>query len=210
MAKKRQGRRGKHSPPVVGLVGGVASGKSAVAAQFALLGCAVVDADRLAREHLREPAVRQALAERFGEKILDASGQVDREALGRLVFSDPETLEALNSLTHEELCKRTRRAVADARRRPVPAVVLDAPLLLEKGLDTLCDYVVYIEVPEETREARARAQRGWEVGEVARREGAQVSLKVKRQRADYVIENRLSPEHTLEQIRSLLSRIAKP
>ena len=197
-------------PPVLGLVGGIASGKSSVAAQFASLGCAVVDADRLAREYLAEPAVRRKIAERFGRKILDASGEVDREALARLVFSDPGAMEALNSLTHPELCERTRRALQVARRRSVPAVVLDAPLLLEKGLDTLCDYVLYLHVPDEVRTARAHVQRGWDGSEVARREDSQISLKTKRQRADYIIDNSLSPEHTLEQVRTLLACITKP
>jgi len=208
-AAKAKTARG-HTPPVLGLVGGIGSGKSLLADQFASLGCAVVDADRLARRYLREPAVRRALAKRFGKKILDASGRVDREALGRLVFSDRKALEALNSLTHPELCKRTRRAVQAARRRRVPAVVLDAPLLLEKGLDTLCDHVVYINVPKQVRLARVRVERGWGPGEVARREGAQVSLKTKRQRADYVIDNSLSPKHALKQVRILLARIGKP
>ena len=202
--------RTPHSlPPVIGLVGGVASGKSFVAAQFAKLGCAVVDADRLTDDLLRDPATRQALGKRFGKEIFSSSGEVDRGRLADKVFADREALEALNSLMHPELCARIRRALHAARRLDVPAVILDAALILEKRLDRLCDYVVYIKASAEVRRTRAQESRGWPPAEVARREAAQVSLKAKRQRADYIVENNTSPEHTQEQIRRILARVGK-
>jgi len=200
--------RTPHSlPSVLGLVGGIASGKSFVASLFAQLGCAVVDADRLTDDLLREPATRRALGKRFGKEIFTPSGEVDRGRLADKVFADREALEALNSLMHPELCARIRRALQAARRQDVPAVILDAPLILEKGLDRLCDFVVYIRASAEVRRTRAQESRGWPPAEVARREAAQVSLKAKRERADYVIDNTTSPEHTLEQIRRILARI---
>jgi dephospho-CoA kinase len=194
-------------PPVLGLVGGIASGKSFVASLFAQLGCAVVDADRLTGDLLREPATRQALGKRFGKEIFSPSGEVDRRRLADKAFADGEALESLNSIMHPELCERTRRALDAARLQSVPAVILDAPLLLEKGLDTLCDRVVYIEASEEVRRTRAKQSRDWRPAEVARREAVQVSLKAKRERADYIVDNDTSPEHTLEQIRRILARV---
>jgi len=194
---------------VVSLVGGIASGKSFVASLFAQLGCAVVDADRLTGDLLEDPATRHALRQRFGEKIFTASGEVDRGRLADKAFADREALEALNSIMHPELCARIRRALHAARRQDVPAVILDAPLVLEKGLDTLSDFVVYIEASEEVRRTRAQENRGWPPAEVARREAAQVSLKAKRERADYIVENNTSPEHTQEQIRRILARVGK-
>jgi dephospho-CoA kinase len=111
---------------------------------------------------------------------------------------------------HPELCRRTRCDIDAARLQSVPAVILDAPLILEKGLDTLSDFVVYIEASEEVRRTRAQESRGWPPAEVARREAAQVSLKAKRERADYIVDNNTLPEHTLEQIRRILSRIRNP
>ncbi|MGB2755132.1 MAG: dephospho-CoA kinase [Phycisphaerae bacterium] len=207
------GRRGDRNPkspsrpPVLGLVGGIASGKSFVASLFAQLGCAVVDADRLTGDLLRDSATRQALGKRFGDEIFSPSGEVDRRRLADKAFADREALESLNSIMHPELCQRTREALDAARRRDVPAVILDAPLILEKGLDTLSDFVVYIEVSEEVRRTRAQESRGWPPAEVARREAAQVSLKAKRERADYIVDNNTSPEHTLEQIRRILARV---
>jgi len=210
MANPKSQIRNPKCRPVIGLVGGIGSGKSTVAAQFARLGCAVVDADRMGHALLAEPAIRGALVARFGGKILGADGRIDRRLLGQEAFASPEHLEALNSVVHPALWPRVRRAILDARRRAdVRAVVVDAALLLEKGLDTLCDRVVYLHAPKEVRRARIASSRGWRPSEVARREAMQISLKAKRQRADYTVDNRSSPEHTLEQVRTILSRLLK-
>ena len=197
------------SPPVIGLLGGVAAGKSLVAEQFAKMGCEVVDADRIAHELLREPQVRRAVRDRFGDGVLDASGEVDRRLLAARAFANREDLEALEAIIHPETCRRAEKAVAEARRKAVPAVILDAPLILEKGLDRLCDYMVYVSAPAKVRRSRAGQARGWDPSETARREATQVSLKTKQNRADYTVDNSTSPEHTFEQIRTILSQIAK-
>ena len=195
--------------PVIGLMGGIGAGKSLVAAQLAAMGCDVVDADRIGHDLLDEEGIRRAIRERFGPEVFDAAGQVDRRRLGDRVFADPLDREALEEIVHPELWRRVRKAVAAGRQGEAPAVVLDAALLLEKGLDRWCDVMVYIEASEETRRSRAARSRGWDASEVARREGTQVSLKTKQERADYTIDNESSPEHTFEQVREVLSRIVK-
>ena len=208
MTVPRSAFRAPRSPrPVIGLLGGIGAGKSLVAAQFEKFGCAVVDADRLGHELLKRPAIRQALVTQFGQDILDQSGDVDRRRLADSAFAKPENLRAMEAIVHPELWRRVAQAVEAARRTDVPAVVLDAALILEKGLDRLCDSLVYIEAPAEVRRARTRQSRGWDASETARREAVQVSLKVKRHRADYIVENRTSPEHTLEQVRTILSHM---
>ncbi|MCX5682641.1 MAG: dephospho-CoA kinase [Planctomycetota bacterium] len=199
----------KKLPPIIGLLGGVASGKSSVAAQFAKLGCEVVDADRIAHELLLEPKVRRAVRERFGPTVMTRTGMINRLRLGERVFSHPQDLEALEAILHPETCRRAEKALAAARRKAVPAVILDAPLILEKGLDRLCDFLVYIRAPEQVRRSRAGQTRGWNPSEVARREATQVSLKTKQNRADYTIDNSTSPEHAFEQIQTILSQLAK-
>ena len=196
-------------PPVIGLLGGVAAGKSLVAGQFARLGCAVVDADRIAHELLGEPQIRQAIRERFGDGVLTPSGEVDRRLLGEKAFADRESLESLEAVLHPETCRRAEEAVAAARKCTAAAVILDAPLILEKGLDRLCDYLVYIGAPEHVRQSRAGRTRGWGPSEIARREATQVSLKAKQNRADYTVDNSTSPEHAFEQVQTILSQIAK-
>ncbi len=208
MIPKSKIQNPKSEVPVVGLVGGIASGKTFVARQFASLGCEVVDADAIVHDLLGEEAIREEIRETLGEEALDASGRVDRERLGRTVFADPEKRERLEGIVHPPTIERIREAVEAARRRPeAPAVVLDAPLILEKGLDRLCDRIVYIEAEEGVRQARARERRGWDASELARRERTQLPLKSKRARADYVIENRTTPERTLDQVRTTLSRV---
>jgi len=195
--------------PVIGLMGGIGAGKSLVAAQLAAMGCAVVDADRIGHDLLDEEGIRRAIRERFGPEVFDAAGRVDRGRLGERVFASGEDREALERIVHPELWRRVQEAVEAGRRREVPAVVLDAALVMEKGLDRWCDVVVYIKASEETRRSRASRSRGWDASEVARREGTQVSLKTKQERADYTIDNESSPEHTFEQVREILSRIVK-
>ncbi len=196
---------GRPPPPVLGLVGGVGSGKSTVARMFADEGCSVVDADRLGHEVLAEPEVREAVREAFGPAALDAAGAVDREAVGRRVFRDPDARAALERIVHPRILARLDAALAEARARPGgPAVVLDAALLLEKGLDNRCDRIVYIEAEDAQRQARAGGSRGWGPLEVSRRERAQLPLKTKRARADTCIDNRSTPDHTRDQVRHLL------
>ena len=192
--------------PVIGLVGGVGSGKSLVASQLAQLGCEVVDADRIGHALLGEPAIREAVRRRFGDGVFDEKGEVDRRRLGQVVFGDAQGLKDLEAILQPELTRRVRGAVLEARGGGARAVVFDAPLILEKGLDTLCDIVVYVEAPSEVRQSRARQARGWDPSEVARREASQISLKTKRERADYIVDNSASPEHTFEQIRAILTR----
>jgi len=204
---KSEIRNPKSVRPVIGLLGGVGAGKSLVASQFAQLGCEVVDADRIAHAVLGEEAVKQAVRERFGEGVFGPGGEVDRERLGERVFDRPDDREALERIVHPQVCRRLRRAVETARAGDAPAVVLDAPLILEKGLDNLCDLMVYIRVPAEVRENRVGGARGWDPSEVARREASQVSLKTKQDRADYIVDNSASPEHTFEQIRRIFSRV---
>jgi dephospho-CoA kinase len=199
----------KSPRPVIGLLGGVAAGKSLVAAGFAELGCAVVDADRMAHELLAEPAIRQALVKRFGPDILGASGEIDRRQLGRKAFAGREAVAALDAILAPVLWPRVTQAVEAARRTAAPAVVLDAALILEKGLDRVCDALVYIQAPPEARRARAQAARGWDPSETARREAVQVSLKVKQDRSDYTLDNSASPDHTIEQVRAILAQLAK-
>ena len=196
--------------PVIGLLGGVAAGKSQVAAQFAELGCAVIDADAIGHELLRDSGVRRALQKQFGGDILDPAGEIDRRRLAAKAFAGPEGVAALDAIMAPVLWPRVIAAVEAARQRPdAAAVVLDAALILEKGLDKLCDALVYIQAPPEVRQARAQSARGWNPSETARREAVQVSLKVKQNRADYIVDNGTSPEHTSEQVHAILLRMMK-
>jgi dephospho-CoA kinase len=183
-------------PLVIGLLGGIASGKSSAARVLSEQGAALLDADEEARAALADPAIRDALADRHGRTILAADGSIDRAALARAVFGRPEHLSHLEALVHPVVRERLGRRVDElVLRRDLPAVVLDVPLLLEEAdagkrpLAARCDLLLFVESPAPERRRRAMARRGWDGDELARREAHQLAPEEKRQRADVVIRN---------------------
>ena len=177
---------------VIGLTGGIASGKSAVAAALARRGAVVFDADRMGHRVLEEPEVREQLLARWGREILAPDGQIARPAVAARVFGD--TPAAANELQFLEqtLHPRIRAAIeAEIRILPddaVPAVVIDAPLLIESGWNAVCQAILYVDAPREIRLQRAKG-RGWSAEEFSRREAAQMPIEEKRRRSTYVIYN---------------------
>jgi dephospho-CoA kinase len=189
---------------VIGIIGGVACGKSFVAEQFRSLGAEVINADRIGHEVLRESDVRAALVQRWGDKVLDADGQVSRSAIGQRVFSgkldERGNLEFLESLVHPKIGQRIgARIEALSRDDPGKSVVVDAALLMEADWAHFCDKVVFVDAPVEQRLGRAK-QRGWSDSEFSAREAAQGNLEMKRKQADWVMDNSGSAEHTFAQV----------
>ena len=191
---------------LIGLVGGIASGKSLVAQQFHSLGAEVLDADRVGHEVLRLPEISRAIRGHFGEQVFDATGQVDRKALGRIVFGPPpdgpRQLALLESITHPEIRRRLRIQVEELAERGMPLVVLDAPVLLKAGWDQMCDALVFVDSPRDLRLSRA-IERGWTPQEFAAREAAQESVEEKRRRAEFVVDNSADLGYTLGQVERL-------
>jgi dephospho-CoA kinase len=174
----------------IGLIGGVASGKSEVARLFQACGAAILDADRVGHEILREPDVIAALTKRWGTGILDASGQISRSAVAAIVFAPGNEAERqfLNQVSHPKIAARLSDQLSELSAEHCPAAILDAALLLEAGWDSLCDEIVFVDVPREVRLARARA-RNWDAAELARRERTQLPLAEKRLRATILLDN---------------------
>ena len=196
------------SKPVIGLLGAPGSGKSTIARQFASLGCAVIDADQLAREALDDPEVRAELVRWWGEGVLTPEGQVDRKAVAGIVFAEEGELRKLESLVHPRV--NARRAALHERYQRDPAIraiVEDCPLLLEMNLDGICDVLVFVDVPRKVRLERVKRARGWSEQELSRREKKQFPLDIKRRRADDVIHNADGEAQSLEQVRRVLSQI---
>lgn len=192
---------------VVGLVGGIGSGKSEVARMFAAeAGARVVAADGLAHEALRQPEVREAVERRWGAGVLDESGAIDRKKLGGIVFADRSELEALEALVHPWIESRIRQEVEEARRGHCPLVVLDAAIMLEAGWSDVCDELVYVDVPREVRLGRIARQRGWTEKEVEARERAQLPLEEKARRAGHTLENTGTLEDLRRRVRTLLEQ----
>jgi len=194
--------------PVIGVVGGVGAGKSTAAAELARLGCALIDADQIGHELLADESVRRQLRKRWGGRIFDDGGCVDRKALGRIVFSDPDELAALNAVVHPRIRRRMAEQIADARaRRDVPAVVVDAAVLFEAGWNDLCTHLVFVDCPPDQRLRRVRAGRQWDEETWRQRERSQDFLDTKRQMCEDTIDGSSDVSHLVEQLRKLFHRI---
>jgi len=193
-------------PLVIGLLGGVAAGKSTVASMFAERGFTVLDADQEARRVTEDPAVVRAIGDRLGPGLA-IGGRVDRAALAALVFADAQARRTLEGIVHP-LVRERLEAGLDAALAQGRSVVLDVPLLLEGGLIARCDTCVFVAASEAVRRARARA-RGWDDAELARREAAQADLAVKRARCPHTISSDGSLEDVRGQVDALLRRLGR-
>jgi len=194
--------------PVIGIVGGVGSGKSFVARLLASLGCAVIDADELVRQAYREPQVIDAIRRWWGDDVVRADGEVDRKRIASIVFDNPAELAKLEGLLHPRVNAERARLREQYQADPdVVAIVEDTPLLLEKGLDKDCDVLVFIESSLADRQRRVAAHRGWSAEQLAGREKKQTPLDIKAQRADYVVQNHGDEATCLAHVRRVLSRI---
>lgn len=202
-------RSGGRRVPVIGLAGGIGSGKSAVARAFAALGCLVTDSDAQTRAALERDEVRRELVSWWGEGVLDGSGAIDRSRVAHIVFADAGQRARLEALLHPFARRARDEVIARAERENAPAVVIDAPLLFEAGLDAECDRVIFVETPRGTRLARVREARGWDPAEVDRREKAQLPLEEKRRRSDDILVNAGREEDLIPRVEALLSEIRK-
>lgn len=196
-------------PRVIGVLGGIASGKSAVARLAAGEHGVVIDADEEARLVLAEPSVREAIRARFGPDVIARDGGVDRERLAAIVFGSLDAKSALEAFTHPRIRDRIRAQLDAARAAGSPRIALDVPLLLENdaqhGLVAECDELWFVDAALAQRDARAVERRGWKAGEVARREALQMPLDRKRARADHVLSNHGSLSDLEAAVRRILA-----
>ena len=190
---------------VLGLLGAIGAGKSSVAAAFEALGARRIDADVLAHEALETPAAKAKLAGMFDSAIFAPDGCVDRAAVAAEVFEGEEKLKALQDIVHPEVIRRVREQIESADG----VVVLDAPLILECGIETLCDALVFVKADDHVRRQRLRDARNWTDDEIRRRERFQLPPGEKENRADYCIDNGGAAAETDAQVRDIWRRIQK-
>jgi dephospho-CoA kinase len=194
--------------PVIGIVGGIGSGKSFVANLFGELGCRVISSDEQVATAYRDPEVLATLRDWWGDDVVAADGTINRRAIAQRVFNDPQQLRRLEQLIHPMVHAARERAMSAAADDPkVKAFVWDTPLLLEAGLKDQCDAVVFVDAPLEQRQARVAQNRGWEAAELARRENSQWPLDRKRKISDYVVSNTADAGFARGQVQDVLSRI---
>ena len=190
----------------VGLTGGIASGKSTVSAMMAELGAVVIDADLLAREVVAAGTDGLAeVVEAFGPEVLTEDGELDRPAVGAIVFADPDKRKVLEQIIHPRV--RARGAEIEAAAPEGVLVVHDIPLLAETGQASAFDAVVVVDVPPETQVERMVEQRGWSRDDAEARIAAQSSREARLAIATYVIENTGTYDDLRQRVAEVVSAV---
>jgi dephospho-CoA kinase len=192
---------------IIGLTGGIASGKSTVARILERLGGVVIDADQLAREVVApgEPAYNAVVAE-FGEGVLNPDRTINRKALGRIVFADPSARGSLERITHPSIAALAERKLAALRRAGTPVVIYMAPLLIEAGVTSRVDEVWVVYTDMGTQVNRLMLRDG--IGEIEARQRlhAQMSMEEKCAYGKVLIDNGGTPDETERQVREIWKR----
>jgi dephospho-CoA kinase len=186
---------------VVGLTGGIGSGKSTVARMLAERGAAVVDADALAREVVApgEPAL-EAIRQRFGDGVIAPDGTLDRKALGAIVFADGDARRDLEAITHPRIAERAQERLEAHRKAGAKVVVYEAALIVEKRLYTWMDGLIVVAASPETQIRRVMDRDGVSESEARRRLDAQLPLSEKVAVADWVVDNDGPLEETAREV----------
>ncbi|MEY4480519.1 MAG: hypothetical protein RLZZ267_1197 [Bacillota bacterium] len=193
---------------IIGLTGGIGSGKSTVSHLFVARGAKLVDADAIAREVVEfgSPILAEVVAA-FGEEILHPDGRLNREQLGNLVFQNPALKKQLENILHPPIRQLIRTRMNEFESAdPEGLVVVDIPLLFESKLESMFEHVVVVYVPEEVQITRLIAREGWSEDVAKRRIATQMPIEDKRLRADTVIENQFSLEQTANQVDALMTK----
>lgn len=195
---------------LIGLTGGIGSGKSTVASRLKALGARIVDADKIAREIVEpgEPALAE-LAEAF-DGVLNADGTLNRAELARQAFAAPEATEKLNSITHPRIRERTLERFAQARTDGVPVLVYDMPLLIENGEYKKMDHVLVVDAEDEIRIDRLVNSRGLDEEDARRRIAAQISREERLAAADSVVDNSGTRDQLLQQVDAFWEQVVAP
>ncbi len=194
---------------LVGLTGGIATGKSTVSEILRQLGGEVIDADRLARDVVEpeQPAWKQIVAE-FGRGVVTAEGALDRKRLGAIVFADPERRKRLEAITHPAIRARFQARLDElAAQGFAGIVVFDAPVMIESGNYKNMDRLVVVVTDDATQAARLQERDGTDEAEGRRKIASQMPLAEKAKLADYVIDNSGAPEATAAEVRRVFAAL---
>ena len=194
--------------PIIGILGGIGSGKSTVAACFAELGCVVIDADAIAHEILDEADISAKLIDRWGTEVLDSKGVVKRDKVAEHVFDSEEELDFLNALVHPPVLELVE-VLIDAHRSDsdISGIVLDMPLLVEVGWEKKCDFLIFVNCSEDKRRERIAKNAKIDIEQIKKRENFQISLDKKKEKAHYVVSNNSDKSDMAEQIAQIFSSI---
>lgn len=196
----------ENGPFILGITGTIASGKSSAGKILQELGVPVIDTDHIVHDILdQDPAIVKAIQDRFGDEVLGENGKIDREKLGKVIFSDHEAKKALEALVHPATIMQCRKMVEEKKDSSVVAILV--PLLFEARLESEYDEIWTIFTEESVLKERLAKRNGLDSVEIEKRLAAQMSQNEKVMRANHVIDNSESLENTRNQIKTLLSKI---
>ncbi len=187
--------------PIIGILGGIASGKSTLAKELENRGCAVIDADAIAKQLRQTDDVKKQIRDQFGSEVFDTAGQVDKAKLAKMVFTGRASVEAINAIVHPRVLKRTEELIAQYQNdAAVKAVVLDIPLLLETGWEKRCDKLIFVDCDRSARLERASKKGLFDENQLKKRENFQISLDKKQKIAHYIVDNNKDLSELTKQI----------
>ena len=191
--------------PVIGILGGIGSGKSTVAAEFAKLGCKVIDADKIAHDLLDRKTVKEEIVGLFGDVVLDSSGRIEHKKLAGVVFASRDKLDSLNGVIHPLVLERTEELIEQYNtQNKVKAIVLDMSLLVEVGWEKRCDRLIFVDCEQKIRAERAK-KKDFDQNQIKIRENFQISLDNKQSLADNTVENNSDFSALVRQIADIFS-----
>jgi len=194
--------------PIIGILGGICSGKSTVAAEFAKLGCKVIDADKIAHELLDRKDIKESVVSLFGQAILNSEEKIDSKKLADIVFSDADKLSSLNKIIHPFVLERAEELIEKYNgQSQVKAIVLDMPLLAEVGWDKRCDKLIFVDCKRGLRIKRAKKIGIFDENQLKIRENFQISLDNKVSITDNTIDNNSGFSALAKQIAVIFSCI---
>jgi dephospho-CoA kinase len=201
---------------VIGILGGMCSGKSTVAKEFGKLGCAVIDADKIAHNLLDDKTIRTKIVHLFGKEILDSEGKITRAELANTVFSDKGKpakrkagkLSSLTDVLHPRVLAQVEQLITRFNKQPeVRAIVLDMPLLMEVGWEKRCDHIIFVDCKPPIRLERAKKTGFFDADTLKIRENLQISLDKKKRIADSIVDSNSDLSGLSKQIACIFSSI---
>jgi dephospho-CoA kinase len=199
--------RNKARKKIIGILGGIGSGKSTIAAGFGRLGCAVIDADKIAHEELEEPATKKELLKSFGESIIKGE-RIDCGRLAEIGFANRQKVALLNRIIHPPVMVRIEQLIEGYNRQAdVKAIVVDMPLLTEVGWAKRCDSLIFVECDEKKRLERVERSGFLDKNKIKIREKFQISLDKKRKIAEYIIDNNVELPSVERQIAEIFTKV---
>lgn len=199
--------------PVIGILGGIGSGKSSVVRHTSGHKLHIIDADKVGHRLLSDADIQNQLRMEFGEDVFSNERTIDRSQLAKLVFGETlehqQALKQLNAILHPAI-RREIHLEIDSVSRDVDAVILDAALLLEGGWDATCDWLIFVDTPETLRQQRVQENRGWSADELSKREATQWSIATKKERADFVVDNSGTIQTAAAQMTQIFDSLLPP